>query len=270
MALNTQSVLNGSGNDTGAKIELECHDLSYAYPSGKLVFKDINLTTFEDELVAIVGPTGTGKSTLLRCLGALLKPASGHVFLQGKEVTRPSSKISLIHQSIATFPWMTALDNVKLALKCKKVSDKEATEISEKMLDIVGLKGVENNYPKEMSGGMRQRIAIARSLAASPIILLMDEPFVHLDEITATGLRKEIYSLVFNPETSLKSVILVSHNLNEVVELADRVYVMNGSPARITDVIKIDFPRPRSQKDPIFFEYVDKLYSDLNLKEIAP
>ena len=110
---------------------------------------------------------------------------------------------------------MTALDSVKLAFRCKKVEDKEATEISEKMLDVVGLKGVENDYPKEMSGGMRQRIAIARSLAASPVILLMDEPFVHLDEITATGLWKEIFSLVFKPETSLKSGILVSHNLNE-------------------------------------------------------
>lgn len=269
-ALSTHAVLNESGKEHVPRIELECHDLSYSYPSGKLVFKDINLTTYEDELVAIVGPTGTGKSTLLRCLGALLKPATGHVYLQGKEVTHPSPRISLVHQSIATFPWMTALDNVKLALKCKKVSDKEATETSEKMLDLVGLKGDENDYPKEMSGGMRQRIAIARSLAAAPVILLMDEPFVHLDEITANSLRKEIYSLVFNPETTLKSAILVSHNLNEVVELADRVYVMNGSPAKITDVIKIDLPRPRSQKDPLFYECVDKLYSDLDLKGIKP
>ena len=268
--LSTHAALDEKGKEPPFQIELDCRDLSYSYPSGKLVFKDINLTTFEDELVAIVGPTGTGKSTLLRCLGMLLKPATGHVFLQGKEVTHPSPKISLVHQSIATFPWMTALDNVKLALKCKKVSDKEATDISEKMLDVVGLKGDEYDYPKEMSGGMRQRIAIARSLAAAPAILLMDEPFVHLDEITATSLRKEIYSLVFNPETSLKSAILVSHNLNEVVELADRVYMMTGSPAKITDVIKIDLPRPRSQKDPHFYEYVDKLYTDLGLKEIKP
>lgn len=249
---------------------LECEDLSYTYPNGKLVFNGINLMTFHDEFVAIVGPTGTGKSTLLRCLGLLLHPASGHIYLNSKEVTRPSSKIALIHQSIATFPWMTALDNVKLALKYKKdVSDKEATEVSEKMLDLCGLKGEENDYPKEMSGGMRQRIAIARGLAASPSVLLMDEPFVHLDEFTAESLRKEIYQLVFNPETSLKSTILVSHNLNEVIELADRIYVMSGSPAKIVDVIRIDIPRPRSQRDPMFFEYVDRLYGKLNLKSIG-
>jgi NitT/TauT family transport system ATP-binding protein len=134
------------------------------------------------------------------------------------------------------------------------------------MLDLVGLKADENDYPKEMSGGMRQRVAIARALAASPAVLLMDEPFVHLDEITADALRKEIYSLVFNPETSLKAAVLVSHNLHEVVQLADRVYVMSGSPASIVDEIKIDLPRPRTERDPRFLDYIDQLYGELSLK----
>lgn len=163
---------------------------------------------------------------------------------------------------------MTALDNVKLALKSnKEISDAEATDISMKMLAVCGLKGEENDYPKEMSGGMRQRISIARALAASPVVLLMDEPFVHLDELTANSLRKEVYDLVFNPETTLKSAILVSHNLNEVVYLADRVYVMSGSPAKIKEVVKIEMPRPRSPKDPVFYQYVDRLLYDLNLKD---
>lgn len=247
--------------------ELECQELTYTYPSNsKVVFKDIYLRTCKHELVAIVGPSGTGKSTFLRVLGNLIPPTYGKIFLNGSEINTPSSDIALIHQSIATFPWMTALDNIKLALKSKKIDVDEATQISMKMLDIVGLNGFENAYPKEMSGGMRQRIAIARALAASPSILLMDEPFVHLDELTANNLRNEIHSIVFHPETTLKSTILVSHNLNEVVQLADKVYVMNGTPATFVDEVRIEMDRPRSQKDPLFWNYIDRLYSGLKMK----
>jgi len=153
---------------------------------------------------------------------------------------------------------------VKLSLISKKIGPEECNRIASEMLELVGLKGFEDYYPKEMSGGMRQKIAIARALAASPEVLLMDEPFVHLDELTATSMRKEIYDLVFNPETSLKTAILVSHNLQEVVLLADRVYVMNGRPATIVDEVKIEIPRPRSQREPLFFNYVDRLYNNLS------
>ena len=262
--MTTNAVINALPAQYG-RAEFACEDLGFAFGS-KFIFQNVNLTVSIDELVAIIGPTGTGKSTLLRSLAYLIPPTTGHVFLEGKQITRPSSTISLVHQSIATFPWMTALDNVKLALICKKTPHDEAVQTSKKMLELVGLKADENDYPKEMSGGMRQRVAIARALAASPAILLMDEPFVHLDEITADGLRKEIYSLVFNPETSLKSAILVSHNLHEVVQLADRVYVMNGSPASIVDEIKIDLPRPRTERDPRFLDLIDRLYDELSLK----
>lgn len=229
----------------------------------KFVFEDVTFQTQPDELVALVGPTGTGKSTLLRCLGRFLAPTTGRVLLQGKEITRPSSRIALIHQSIATFPWMTALENVKLALKCKDLPEDECEAIARRMLRLVGLHEVANHYPKEMSGGMRQKIAIARALAAEPAVLLMDEPFVHLDELTASALRREIYSLVFNPATTLQSVVLVSHNLHEVVELADRVLVMAGSPARIVEEVRITMPHPRSYRDPPFYEYLDHLTSRL-------
>jgi NitT/TauT family transport system ATP-binding protein len=250
---------------------LEGRDLSYAYPGAtRPVFKDISLFTGVDELIAIVGPTGTGKSTLLRVLAQLIPQASGKVFLDGVEVTRPSPKISLVHQSIATFPWMTALDNVNLVLAGTGMEEQEAIQISKKMLNIVGLQGFEGYYPKEMSGGMRQRVAIARALAASPEVLLLDEPFVHLDELTANEIRKEVYDLVFNPATTLKSAVLVSHNLHEVVQLADRVYVMNSSPAIIVDVIKIDLKRPRTERDPEFLDYVDLLYKGLNMRKAKP
>jgi NitT/TauT family transport system ATP-binding protein len=232
----------------------------------KPVFKDINLFTNTEELIAIVGPTGTGKSTLLRVLAQLIPQASGKVLLDGVEVTRPSAKISLVHQSIATFPWMTAMDNVRLVLTGSGMEEREQVQLCRRMLNVVGLQGFEGHYPKEMSGGMRQRVAIARALVAAPEVLLLDEPFVHLDELTANEIRKEVYDLVFNPETTLKSAVLVSHNLHEVVQLADRVYVMNSSPAIIADVVKIDLPRPRTERDPGFLDCVDELYKGLNVK----
>jgi len=259
----TLSVSENRG-DAKSQSGLEGRDLAYGYTKTKLVFEHINLKTSDNELLAIVGPTGCGKSTLIRNLGCLVPAVHGQVFLDGTEIKKPSSKISLIHQSIATFPWMTTLENVKLSLICKKLPREEADRIAREMLELVGLNGYEDYYPKEMSGGMRQKIAIARSLAASPEILLMDEPFVHLDELTATSMRKEIYQLVFNPETSLKSAILVSHNLNEVVELADRIYVMNGHPATMIDEMRVNIPRPRSLRDPLFFDYVDKLHNELS------
>lgn len=245
---------------------LQTIDLSYRFPNAsKFIFRDIDLKAYKDQLVAIVGPTGTGKSTLLRNLAYLIPPTSGMVLLEGKPVTRPSSRISLIHQSIATFPWMTALENVKLSLK-GKADNEEATKRAKKMLDLVGLHGVEDDYPKEMSGGMRQRVAIARSLVANPSVILMDEPFVHLDELTATNLREEIYKIVFNPKNTMKAAVLVSHNLHEVVHLADYVYVMNGSPATVVDTFKIDLPRPRSERTSKFYDYIDRILKGLDMK----
>jgi NitT/TauT family transport system ATP-binding protein len=245
------------------EVKLECKNLAYAYSNSKYIFKDVNIKTHKDELVTIVGPSGTGKSTLLKVLANLIPPKSGKVYLERAEINNPSPKISLIHQSIATFPWMTALDNIKIVIRGKETDDR-STQIAKKMLELVGLQGCESAYPKEMSGGMRQRVAIARALAASPTVLLMDEPFVHLDEITANGLRNEIYSILFNPESTLDSVILVSHNLHEVVQLSDRVYVMSGTPATILDEIKIELPRPRTQEgDPEFYHYVKLLYNAL-------
>jgi NitT/TauT family transport system ATP-binding protein len=161
---------------------------------------------------------------------------------------------------------MTAIDNVRIGLTGQRITEKQAILIAKNMLHLVGLKDFANYYPKEMSGGMRQRVAIARALAASPSVLLMDEPFVHLDEFTANNLRQEIYSLLFNPRTTLKSVILVSHNLHEVIQLADRVYVMCGSPATIVYELGIDLPRPRTERDPKFLDYIDQLMIDLEPK----
>jgi NitT/TauT family transport system ATP-binding protein len=241
---------------------IEARNLAYGYPNSKPIFEHVSFTGEKDKLIAIIGSTGTGKSTLLRVLAGLNQPTAGEVFLNGEKVTKPSSKIALVHQSIATFPWKTSLENIKLVLK-GEMSDKEATERARTMLEMVGLKGAEQKYPKEMSGGMRQRVSIARALAAEPEVLLLDEPFVHLDIVTANEIRKEVRDLVFNPRTTLDSAILVSHELHEVVQLADRVYVMSGSPATINDVIDIDLPKRRNEHDAKFIRYVDRLYGCL-------
>ncbi|WP_410713042.1 ABC transporter ATP-binding protein [Caldisphaera sp.] len=220
----------------------------------------MNLEVRENQIVSIIGPSGVGKSTLLRVLGGFLKPTEGNVYLLVQKITKPTPKIMLVHQSIVTFPWMTALENVMLGLKHRNLSKNAAKEIAKQMLETVGLEGFENFYPKELSGGMRQRVAIARALAADPLILLMDEPFAHLDELTAESLRKELYDILFNVNTTLKGVVLVSHNLNEVVELSDFVYILNGHPATVIGKVKIDLERPRNPRDPKFFEYTDMLY----------
>ena len=177
---------------------LEGQDLSYHYPGAtKPVFEGINLFTKNDELIAVVGPTGTGKSTLLRVLAQLIpRPRGRSSWTGSRSLVRPRG-LSLVHQSIATFPWMTALDNVNLVLAGSGMDEQEAIQLGKRMLNLVGLQGFEGYYPKEMSGGMRQRVAIARALAASPEVLLLDEPFVHLDELTAneiTGLSSTINS----------------------------------------------------------------------------
>ncbi|AAT43615.1 ABC transporter ATP-binding protein [Picrophilus oshimae] len=241
---------------------LQAINISFSYENGYRVFQDVNLEAGEGKFVAIIGPSGIGKSTFLRILGGFLKPDSGYVKLMGKLVLKPIPEIALIHQSIVTFPWMTALENVMLSMKSKRIDQKTAEEKAREALARVGLEGFEDLYPKEMSGGMRQRVAIARAFAADPYVFLMDEPFAHLDELTAEGLRQDIYNILFSDNT-LKSVVMVSHNLTEVLELADDIFILNGVPASVVGIVHVDMPRPRNPKTDEFNGYLDKLYNYL-------
>jgi NitT/TauT family transport system ATP-binding protein len=229
------------------------------------VLADVSMTAGKDEFIAITGPSGCGKSTLLRIIGGLARPSSGTVKVLDSVVTGPREDIAMVFQNFVLLPWNTALENVMFGLSSRRdLTPQQKKEKSMAALENAGLMGFENVYPGELSGGMKQRVGVARALATDPKVLLMDEPFSSLDDLTAERLRKEIYSLLINPTTSVQSVILVSHNVEEIVELADRVVVLSGRPAQLVGELGIDLPRPRNKKSPEFFAWVDRVYSLLS------
>ncbi|MDV3244392.1 MAG: ABC transporter ATP-binding protein [Nitrososphaerales archaeon] len=229
------------------------------------VLADVSLTASKDELVAITGPSGCGKSTLIRIIGGLSRATSGVVKVMDSEVTGPRSDITLVFQNFVLLPWRTALENVMFGLSSRgDLSAEQKKQKAEKALEEAGLMGFENVYPGELSGGMKQRVGVARALATDPQVLLMDEPFSSLDDLTAERLRKETYSLLINPSTPIQTVIMVSHNVEEIIELADKVVVMSPRPGRVVGEVRIDLPRPRNKKSEEFFAWVDKVYSLLS------
>jgi NitT/TauT family transport system ATP-binding protein len=229
------------------------------------VLVDVSLTAKKDELVAITGPSGCGKSTLLRIIAGLIKPTSGTVRVLGKEVKGPSDDISIVFQNFVLLPWRTAMENVLFGLSSRKdLTDEQKSTKAKEALENAGLSGFENVFPGELSGGMKQRVGVARALAGDPRVMLLDEPFSSLDDLTAERLRKEIYTLLINPQTPVQTVILVSHNVEEIIELADKVVVLSGRPAHVVGEIKVDIPRPRNKKSEEFFQWVDKVYSLLS------
>jgi NitT/TauT family transport system ATP-binding protein len=226
------------------------------------VLVDVSLETHKDEFVMITGPSGCGKSTLLRIVSGLIPPTTGEVRFRGRLVTKPINEIGMVFQNFVLLPWRTALENVMFGLASRvDLSDKEKKEHALKALDDSGLKGFEDVYPGELSGGMKQRVGVARALALEPQVLLMDEPFSSLDDLTAEHLRREIYSLLINPGSPVQTVLMVSHNVEEIVEIADTAYVLSRRPGRVVGKLKIDLPRPRDKKSKEFFDWVDKVYA---------
>lgn len=226
------------------------------------VLADVSLTARKDELVAITGPSGCGKSTLIRIIAGLVKPTQGSVRVLDSEVNGPRDDISLVFQNFVLLPWKTSMENVLFGLSSRRdLNDPQKSEKAQKALDNAGLKGFENVYPGELSGGMKQRVGVARALATDPKVMLMDEPFSSLDDLTAERLRGEIYSVLINPSTSVQTVILVSHNVEEIIELADTVFVLSHRPGRVVGKLDIDLPRPRDKKAKEFFDWVDRVYT---------
>jgi NitT/TauT family transport system ATP-binding protein len=229
--------------------------------SSILVLDNVNFAVGENEFVCLVGPSGCGKSTMLRIIAGLEKANSGRVTFHGEPITAPSPRISMIFQLFGLFPWKTALENVEIPLEVIGLARADRARIAKDYLKMVDLQGFENTYPHDLSGGMKQRVGIARALALKPDVLLMDEPFSSLDELTAKTLRNLVLGLWRDPEIPTTTFIMVSHNVEEAVFMADRVIVMSARPGRVTGDLRIEIPRPRAAylRDPIYFKYVDEV-----------
>lgn len=229
------------------------------------VIVDVSFSAWKDQFVTITGPSGCGKSTLLRTIGGLNKPSSGMVKFRESTITGPLPEIAMIFQNFVLLPWRTALENVIFGLSSRKdLVEEQRMQRSMKALSDANLAGFENVYPGELSGGMKQRVGIARALALEPQVLLMDEPFSALDNLTAEHLRREIYSLLINPSSPIQSVIMVSHNVEEMIELSDKVVVLSSRPAHVVGEVNINLTRPRNKKSEEFSELVDKIYALLS------
>jgi NitT/TauT family transport system ATP-binding protein len=235
-----------------------------------VVLQRLSFKIYKHEIVAILGRSGCGKSTLLRTLSGLTRPTSGAVYFRGQEVLNPLPGMGMVFQNFALFPWLTVLQNVELGLIAKGISREKRRERALKSIDIVGLDGFESAYPRELSGGMSQRVGLSRALVLEPDIIFMDEPFSALDILTAENLRKDLLNLWNSGKTNIKSIVFVTHNIDEAVYLADRVLILGGEPARIQHDFRIDLPHPRSDQDKGFAKMVNHIYqriSDIQMEE---
>lgn len=238
---------------------------SFEVQSGQVVsaLDEISLSVDEGEFVSIIGPSGCGKSTLFNIIGGLIPDFQGTVLVDGEEINGPHAHIGMVFQEESTFPWRTATRNVELPLEVMQVPRAERRNRARKLLELVGLSGFENNYPAELSGGMKQRVAIARTLAFGPRIMLMDEPFGALDEQTRLLLGDKILQIWSEIR---QTTLLITHNITEAVQMSDRVIVMTHRPGRIKRIVDIDLPRPRNSEiieDNAFGAYVGMIWHDL-------
>ena len=237
---------------------------SFAKASGEQgapILQDVSLTLRAGEIVGLLGRSGSGKSTLLRLISGLTRPTEGAVSLAGKPVDGPAEGVAMVFQSFALFPWLTVLDNVEIGPRAIGVSDIETRKRALKAIDTIGLDGYESAYPKELSGGMRQRVGFARALVVQPKILLMDEPFSALDVLTAETLRTDLLDLWFEKRLAIQSILMVTHNIEEAVLMCDRILVLASHPGRISAEIANPLPHPRDRLEPEFRNLVEKIYA---------
>ena len=253
---------------------IEARKVEKSYGSEKegriQVIAPTDLAIYPDEILAVLGPSGSGKSTFLRILTGLARPTGGEVIHHGHAVGGPCENVSIVFQSFALFPWLTVLENVAAPLKARGVPEAERDARSTRILDTVGLDGFENAYPKELSGGMKQRVGFARALVVEPEVLFMDEPFSALDVLTAENLRGELLELWQSHKMPTRAVFVVTHNIEEAVLLADRIVVLGKNPATVRTDFRVPLERPRERKDPQFTNVVDYIYRVLTRPDLTP
>lgn len=225
------------------------------------IIADVTFSVADNDFLAIVGPSGCGKSTILRLIQGLDRPTGGRILFQGSEVKSVQGEMSMVFQSFALFPWLTVKENVALGLESRRVERERRDEIADRYISLTGLAGFEEAYPRELSGGMRQRVGLARALAVDPAVLLMDEPFSSLDPLTAESLREEVLQLWEDPVIPPDAVILVTHNIEEALIMSNRIIVLSNRPSTVLAGVPVKLPRPRDRKSKPFFEMVDYVYS---------
>lgn len=262
--MNTQTETTRRAAAVHERPLLEIRGLQRSFPKpdgGELrVLDGVDMEVAEGEIVGLLGRSGSGKSTLLRLIAGLERPSAGTIRYLGRPVTGPAPGIAMVFQSFALFPWLTVLENVQLGLEALGLPDDEIRRRALAAIDLIGLDGFESAYPRELSGGMRQRVGFARALVVHPNLLLMDEPFSALDVLTAETLRTDFLDLWGEGQLPITSAILVTHNIEEAVLMCNRVLVFSHQPGRIVAEVKVDLPHPRDHADPLFRDVVERLY----------
>src|SRR5262250_3499139 len=252
---------------------IDIRSVCRSFPKGSgedlLVLENVDLTIRSGEIVGLLGRSGSGKSTLLRIIAGLIAPSAGNATCRGEIIAGPPNGVAMVFQSFALFPWLTVLQNVELGLEALGVDAAERRTRALAAIDLIGLDGFESAYPKELSGGMRQRVGFARALVVHPNLLLMDEPFSALDVLTAETLRTDFLDLWGEGQLPIRSVLLVTHNIEEAVQMCDRLLIFSTHPGRVVSEIPIDLPRPRHYQDPRFRALIDRVYVEMTARPRA-
>ena len=250
---------------------MEMRSVCRSFPKGSgeelAVLEKVDLKIPAGEIVGLLGRSGSGKSTLLRIIAGLIKPTLGEATFRGETINGPPDGVAMVFQSFALFPWLTVLQNVELGLEALGVEAAKRRKRALAAIDLIGLDGYESAYPKELSGGMRQRVGFARALVVDPDLLLMDEPFSALDVLTAENLRTDLIDLWIEGRLPIKSVLMVTHNIEEAVLMCDRILVLSSNPGRVAAEIKVELKHPRNRLDPNFRQLVDSIYARMTQRD---